>query len=139
MENQTMATAPAGPRTDLDLDEIREALEAERERIRTDIGKLHQQDEGMGGPAAEKATELSDYDQHMADGATELFLREQDEAIYFGLRGSLEQVEAALHKLENATYGYCDRCGRDIGKERLEFLPQAILCVQCADDVAARL
>lgn len=134
-----MATAPAGPRTDLDLDEIREALEAERDRIRTDIAKLHQQDEGMGGPASENATELSDYDQHMADGATELFLREQDEAIYVGLRGSLDQLEAALHKLDTHTYGYCDRCGTDIGKERLEILPQAIYCVRCADDVAARL
>ena len=75
----------------------------------------------------------------MADQATELFLREQDEAILIGLRSQLEQVEAALHKLETDSYGYCDRCGADIGSERLEILPQALYCKTCADDVAARL
>jgi RNA polymerase-binding transcription factor DksA len=131
-----MATAPAGPRTDLDLDEIRTALEEERERLLGDIEKLHAQD-ATGGTAGE-TQELSDYDQHMADQGTELFLREQDEAIYMGLKNSLTQVEAALHKLETHTYGYCDRCGQDIGAERLEILPAALYCKRCADEVEAR-
>jgi RNA polymerase-binding transcription factor DksA len=136
MEKTQMATAPAGPRTDLDLSEIRDGLTEERRRILADIEKLHAQDQ-TGGDAGETG-ELSDYDQHMADQGTELFLREQDEAIYIGLKNSLEQVEAALRKLDANSYGYCDVCGADIGAERLEFLPQAIHCIRCADEIAAR-
>ena len=44
----------------------------------------------------------------------------------------LEDVEAALQRIEAGTYGNCERCGRKIPKERLDALPQAATCIECA-------
>ena len=131
-----MPAAPAGPRTDIDLEYYREVLDAERTRLLDALQKLDVQDE-TGGTSGETG-ELADYDQHMADQGTELFLREQDEAIHIGLKGELTQVEAAWSKIQSGTYGYCDRCGAEIPAERLEILPFAIYCLRCADEMEAR-
>lgn len=127
-----MAAAPA--RTDLDLEHFRRQLDAERERLLTDLKRLDDQDE-TGGVSGELG-ELANYDQHHADQGTELFFREQDEAIESGMNSELDQIESALRKLEQGTYGLCERCGKEIAKERLEALPSALYCIQCASDVA---
>lgn len=44
----------------------------------------------------------------------------------------LEDVEAALERIEAATYGNCERCGRKIPKPRLDALPYAATCIECA-------
>lgn len=48
------------------------------------------------------------------------------------LQKTLADVNQALVKLEEQTYGSCDKCGIDIAQERLETLPWAVLCVLCA-------
>ncbi len=48
------------------------------------------------------------------------------------LQGTLADVDRALAKLEEESYGLCDKCGIDIAQERLETLPWAVLCVTCA-------
>ena len=131
-----MSMTSASARTDLDLDHFRELLEDERARLEDDLEKLKAQEES-GGPSGETG-ELSNYDQHMADQATETFLREQDEAIHIGLENSLEQVNRAWARLERGNYGVCERCGTHIPEERLEFLPFAIHCLPCADEIAQR-
>jgi len=128
-----MATAPATHRSDLDLNKFRKALEAEGARLESEIRNLSAQDE-TGGTSGELG-ELTDYDQHPADVGTELFLREQDEAIVRGLRSELEQVQAATRRMEAGSYGICERCEARIPKERLEALPYATLCVRCADEI----
>jgi RNA polymerase-binding transcription factor len=47
------------------------------------------------------------------------------------LRANLRDVERALAKLDDGTYGRCDRCGNPIGDERLEAIPWALLCIDC--------
>ena len=44
----------------------------------------------------------------------------------------LEDVEAALERIEAGTYGNCQQCGREIPKQRLDALPQAPTCIECA-------
>jgi RNA polymerase-binding transcription factor DksA len=48
------------------------------------------------------------------------------------LEAGLEQVERALAKLDQGTYGTCDSCGGPIPVKRLEALPESTLCVRCA-------
>ena len=50
------------------------------------------------------------------------------------MQAQLADVRRALTKLEDGTYGVCDRCGADISPERLEVLPWAVLCVRCANE-----
>jgi DnaK suppressor protein len=47
------------------------------------------------------------------------------------LRANLRDVERALGKLEDGTYGRCERCGGPIGDERLDAIPWAVLCIDC--------
>ena len=46
-------------------------------------------------------------------------------------REQLADVEHALHKFEEGTYGFCDSCGQPIDPERLEAIPEASLCIKC--------
>lgn len=82
------------------------------------------------GSEREATGELSSYDQHPADVGTETFYREADQAIAESVQAELEEVDAALRRVEDGTYGRCEACGRPIGDERLEALPAARLCLE---------
>ena len=45
---------------------------------------------------------------------------------------TLDQIEEALERMEDGTYGVCEKCEREIPKARLNAIPYTILCVQCA-------
>jgi DnaK suppressor protein len=126
-------------RTDLDFEKFRGMLHDERQRL-----ELDQQHLGHGGvddsedSQTEEVSELSGYDQHPADSATETFEREKDIAIQENVHDLLEQVNAALNKIDAGTYGLCDRCGTEISAERLEALPHAAMCVPCAEYLSGR-
>jgi RNA polymerase-binding transcription factor DksA len=63
--------------------------------------------------------------------ATESFELERRLALEKQTRDQLVEVEHALIKIENGTYGKCDICGKSIDPARLEALPQAALCLSC--------
>ena len=48
-------------------------------------------------------------------------------------RVSIQEVQQALERLDNGTYGECGKCGEPINSARLEALPAASLCINCAD------
>ena len=76
----------------------------------------------------ESFSELSSVDQHQADMGTETFEREKDLSILESVESELADVEHALRRLDEGTYGTCEACGRPIDEERLEALPAARLC-----------
>jgi RNA polymerase-binding protein DksA len=125
-----VSTSPRPPRTDLDLESFRRLLLEERERLRAEVEELHHRDQ-----LGTDTSELADYDQHQADVATDLILREQDQGIEESLEQASEQVERALQRLAAGQYGYCERCGVPIPAERLEVLPAAAYCVACAAEI----
>lgn len=70
--------------------------------------------------------------QDWEDLATE---REGDEVLEdLGVAGQLEirQIEAALARIAEGEYGFCAKCGADIGAERLDLLPHTPFCRNCA-------
>jgi DnaK suppressor protein len=72
---------------------------------------------------------------HMADDATEVFTRERNIALRNNAQDLLAQVEAALQRLAEGSYGICARCGNEISTERLEALPYAIYCITCQSEI----
>ena len=75
--------------------------------------------------------ELADYDDdHPADTGTELFLREQDMALVKNARDILARIARAGQKMDEGTYGICDRTHKPIPVERLEAIPYATLTVE---------
>jgi DnaK suppressor protein len=114
--------------TGLALDEFRLLLEAERERIAATIAHLH---EDSLRPMDDEVGELGGrgVDNHPADMATVTHDRELDEGLEEGAQQTLEQIDRALVKLDDGTFGTCERCGKPIGEERLRARPWATLCI----------
>jgi RNA polymerase-binding protein DksA len=112
-----------------DLQKFRELLLAERARLQAELEEIGERT--SRATLAERATELSSYEDHPADLASETFEREKDIAIGESVESLLNQVETALEKVERGTYGTCDACGRPIKKARLQALPFATLCLEC--------
>ncbi|TWT04413.1 molecular chaperone DnaK [Planococcus sp. CPCC 101016] len=80
-----------------------------------------------------ETTELSNYDNHPADNATDLYDQERGIALTQFKEEELEEAKAALAAIEEGTYGTCAVCGKDIPFERLEALPTALTCIDHAD------
>lgn len=110
-----------------DHEALRERLLEERERLSQEIADL----DADLSESLEDSSEESPYDQHMAETAAATLDREIDLTLQENARAALVQIERALAKLENGSYGHCDKCGRPIGEARLEIAPFATLCVDC--------
>jgi RNA polymerase-binding transcription factor DksA len=102
-------------------DEARERLEAEQARVEALVQGLRA-DIGSEG---DDSSELADYDQHPADSASDTFEREKDLAILEQLEAELAELQAALDRIDNGTYGIDEVTGEPIDPERLEALPTA--------------
>lgn len=102
---------------------IRRRLERERASLQSDKDAL----------VVENQNQQDDYGvgNHLADDATEVFLRERNIALHNNADDLLAQIDAALRRLDAGTYGICERCGRPISAERLDALPYASHCIEC--------
>jgi DnaK suppressor protein len=104
--------------------ELRSALVEQRDNLRKEIA-----DQG-GDPDSDDAS--IDVERGFADSAHSTAERARMIAVMKALRANLRWVSRALTKMDLGTYGTCERCGNEIPIERLEALPWAILCVECA-------
>lgn len=82
-----------------------------------------------------ETTELSNYDNHPADNATDLTDQNTEMAIENHKEDEVEKIEDALQAIENGTYGTCTVCGEEIPYERLKALPSALTCVEHATQI----
>jgi YteA family regulatory protein len=87
---------------------------------------------GMREQMATSLQEFSMYDNHPADIGSEMFEREKDLALDSLDRETLKEIDQALTRMEEGTYGICTVCGQPIPEERLEALPQAQTCKEHA-------
>ena len=107
----------------VDPEEARKRVMDEKARVE---GLIHNLKDGLGdGSESDELSELSDYDQHPADTATETFEREKDVSILEQLEEELAELQAALERIDNGTYGVDEVTGKPIAPERLEALPTA--------------
>lgn len=96
----------------------RALLEAEREALQAELAEL-------GG---------LDYDANFADSSQVTAERGEAERLSNSLRETLDEVEAALAKLEDGSYGSCEECGEPIAAARLEAMPAARYCITHASN-----
>lgn len=78
--------------------------------------------------------ELSNYDNHPAEIATELFQLELNNALKVHEEHLLEEINDALEKIDGGKYGECETCGRKIPYKRLKALPYSRLCINCQNN-----
>jgi DnaK suppressor protein len=103
--------------------DFRARLLAERAVL---VGQLHEL--GFGN---ESETGLH-YDANFADTSQVTAERGETDVLVTELRSSLEEIERALEKLDEGTYGICERCGKPISPDRLEAMPATAFCIACA-------
>ena len=107
----------------VDPGEARKRVMDEKARVE---GLIHNLKDGLGdGPESDELSELSDYDQHPADTATETFEREKDVSILEQLEEELAELQAALERIDNGTNGVDEVTGQPIAPERLDAVPTA--------------
>ena len=71
------------------------------------------------------------FDEESGEGDTLAVERERDLALSAQAQAAVEEIDLALAKIKEGTYGVCEQCHNTIPKERLRALPYAALCVQC--------
>jgi len=112
----------------VDTDRFRDALLEERRRVEAALQNLHDENSGS---LTEDSGEETAYDNHLADTATETYDRELDYTLEENSEHVLADIDAALRRIEEGTYGICTNCGKPIPEERLEARPWATLCIDC--------
>lgn len=111
-----------------ELDEFRRLLEAERDRLAEELEAIEEHQPEVENVALDAS---GGYDEDLADVASDTFEREKGIAIENSVNDLLHQVEEALARIEEGTFGICEVCGQPIHPERLRALPYARLCINC--------
>ena len=115
----------------------------DRERFRKILLELRKQMTGqidtiketeMTTTVKDASGDHSSYSFHMADQGTDNMEREKN--FFYAQRNNhtLQDIEDALDRIENETYGLCVQCEKPISRERLEIVPYALLCISCQSD-----
>jgi DnaK suppressor protein len=112
----------------IDTDRFRQLLEEERGRVKAAIDNIHAEHPGS---ISDESGEDAVYDNHLADTATDTYDRELDYTLEENSEHVLSEIDGALRRIEDGTYGRCTSCGREIPEERLEARPYATLCIDC--------
>lgn len=115
----------------MEPEHARQRIENERERLESLVRE--REAEGIGTESeTDSIAELSSLDQHPGDIGTETFEREKDFSLLEQLEAEIGDLDAALRKVDEGTYGTCEVCGKAIEPERLEALPGTRTCIEHA-------
>jgi DnaK suppressor protein len=112
----TLAVVPS----DTLLTSLRASLEEERNQLRRQLAELGANGGGLG------------FDENFADSGEVAAQQGEAMTLASSLQDQLEEVDRALRKMDEGTYGICENCGQEIGEARLEALPTARFCMDCA-------
>jgi RNA polymerase-binding protein DksA len=118
-----------------DLEEFRAALEREKGELEAQLAEL--EESSFSTPQSDVSGEMA-FDEEYADSGTATFERERDLSLENNIRDLLEKIAKALVRLDDGTYGICERCGKPIEKARLKALPYANLCIKDAQAQSRR-
>ena len=103
------------------LSEERAAQETLIKSLEADLGEL----------AEEEGPDEIQFDDESSEGAAVSVERDRDQALRESAMARIAEVDAALVRLDEGSYGRCEHCGRPIAQERLRALPTATLCISC--------
>jgi RNA polymerase-binding protein DksA len=110
------------------LKRIREQLVQERKDLTKQQEEL--EEDSFDGSQSDMTGEVG-LDEDFADAGTATFDRERDLSIRNNIRDLIEQVGRAITRIDEGSYGSCERCGQPIDAARLKALPHASLCLDC--------
>ena len=115
--------------TGIDIERFRDALLDERRRVEHALATLRDEHPGSLDEEVEEIAATSD--NHLAETATATLGREIDYTLGENSGEVLAQIDAALKRIDEGTYGTCVSCGGEIAPARLEAYAWASLCIDC--------
>ena len=115
--------------TKVELDKYKKLLLKKKEEILQAVKHIEQ--DTLSRSQREASGDLSGYSLHMADTATDSYDREFSLGIASNAQEILYDIEEALKRIKDKTFGSCLSCEKPIPKKRLQALPQAGLCITC--------
>jgi len=104
----------------------RERLLALRARLQGDM--THMEDNALNKDHNQRTS----MPNHMAELGTGNFDQELTLSLLGSEKDAFDQIDGALERIEDGSFGQCEECGLKIPRARLEAIPYAALCVQCA-------
>ncbi|HEV7132461.1 MAG TPA: TraR/DksA C4-type zinc finger protein [Gaiellaceae bacterium] len=119
----------------IDTEQFRTTLLEERERVERAIQNLRDDHPGSLDDEVEETSGSSD---DLGDTATATLDREIDYTLGENSGQVLAEIDEALKRIDDGTYGICTKCGREIARERLEAHPWASLCIDDAREAERR-
>ncbi|NNC76080.1 MAG: hypothetical protein HKN93_11300 [Acidimicrobiia bacterium] len=111
------------------IDRLVSKLELERERLQAVIAEREEEFESLRLSVTPSEHNV---DPENSDGGSLAFEMQKEMSIEQNAEGILEKVAHALDRVADGTYGECESCGKRIPMSRLDVLPYATLCVDCA-------
>jgi RNA polymerase-binding protein DksA len=108
------------------LNQFKQKLIEEKNRIEMELKKIASQDSD-----GDYKAEFEDYGREREDNASEVENYTVNLGLTESLETELEKIKLALKKIENGTYGNCEKCNKEIPQKRLEAYPAAQKCVDC--------
>jgi DnaK suppressor protein len=123
------AAMPTGksPFAKKELDDLRKRLQDERAELQRQAREI--EESSFRTPQSELTGEVS-FDEEYADAGTATFERERDLSLTNNIKDLIEKIDHALERIDQGSYGLCERCGRPIEKARIKALPYATLCIK---------
>ncbi len=100
-------------------------------RLREERDHLVHQLEELGANEKGELTGNVDFGEGFADAAAATAERTEVLGLVESLKTMLDDVDTALGRIAEGSYGTCAKCGKEIGAARLEFRPESVLCVDC--------
>ena len=107
---------------------LRKRLEARQAEIETDMSYMAAEMRSIGVDQDEENGSLGN---HIADDGSNVAEAERIVTVSEDMQLILTQVNTALERMNEGTYGTCQRCGTPIGEERLEAFPYVAYCIEC--------
>ena len=111
----------------IDVNRFRDLLKEERQRVVGAIEYLQKENPG----SLEDEIQDETTDNHLAETATATLDREIDYTLEENAENVLAEIDAALARVDDGTYGKCLNCGQAIAEDRLTAIPWATLCIDC--------
>ncbi len=115
--------------TSIDTEHFRHVLLEAKQRVEHAIATLRDEHPGSLDDEVEEVATTSD--NHLAETASATLGREIDYTLGDNAEQVLSEIDAALQRIEDGTYGICSNCGNEIPRERLEANPWVSLCIDC--------
>jgi DnaK suppressor protein len=115
--------------TTQEIGDLRTRLETERDELNAQLATI--EDQTFAATQSDLSGDVG-VDDESADAGTATFEREKELSIEQNVRDLIQKIDRALKRIDEGTYGICERCGKPIEKARIKALPYVDLCIKDA-------